>query len=237
MFLRTTINLGLADLDAGALRLSAPHALTQDIARWLHDLHDGDRTSSMGCSSSPATVTGSRYGPSSSAGTDGEVSAHVVGAEAGPLSDRSHPDLVEAFRLLRLTWAESRLIGIDPRRRCDWTATLEGSMQPSGGRASVVYDVIIGGCERAPMRCSAATREPLQLVQAVRARHAARTTAWSPCNDGAVSAFVSGRAQRTSLRLDNVVGVALQRTAANRRRQRDALAVVSEVPLSWTQRR
>ena len=105
MFLRTAINLGLADLDAGALRLSAPHALTQDIARWLHDLHDGDRNLFDGVQFESRHGDGLTLWAVFERATDGEVSAHVVGAEAGPL-DRSHPDLVEAFRLLRLTWAD-----------------------------------------------------------------------------------------------------------------------------------
>lgn len=41
MFLRPALHYGLADLDAGGLRLSAPRALTQRIAAWLYDLSDG----------------------------------------------------------------------------------------------------------------------------------------------------------------------------------------------------
>ncbi|PZS24111.1 MAG: hypothetical protein DLM54_00100 [Acidimicrobiales bacterium] len=43
MFLPSALRYGLADLDAGALRLSAPRALTQQIAAWLYDFHDGSR--------------------------------------------------------------------------------------------------------------------------------------------------------------------------------------------------
>jgi len=38
-FLRAALGYGMADLDAGALRLSAPRALTQQIAASLYDLH------------------------------------------------------------------------------------------------------------------------------------------------------------------------------------------------------
>jgi len=64
-FLRAALGYGMADLDAGAFRLSAPRALTQQIAAWLYDLH-GPRNSSTACNSSPGTATTSPCGQSSS---------------------------------------------------------------------------------------------------------------------------------------------------------------------------
>lgn len=105
MFLASALRYGLADLDAGALRLSAPRALTQQIAAWLYDLHDG----------SGGLVDGvqfeSRHGDRIALwaiferDNDGTASSRLSDVRALPLH-ADQPELLEAFRLHRLTWAE-----------------------------------------------------------------------------------------------------------------------------------
>jgi hypothetical protein len=104
-FLSAALRFGLADLDAAALRLSAPRVFTQRIAAWLYDLHDdcadlldgvqfesrhGDRLVLFGVFERDE---------------DGPVSSKVSGAQDVPLTS-SHPDVVEAFRLHRVAWAD-----------------------------------------------------------------------------------------------------------------------------------
>lgn len=105
LFLPAAMRHGLADLDAGVLRLSAPRALTQQIAAWAYDVHEGAQPLFDGVGSC------SRHGDDLSLwavferpGGDA-VSARPTDAEAVEL-DPGHPDLGEAFRLHRLTWAE-----------------------------------------------------------------------------------------------------------------------------------
>ena len=105
-FLRDALQHGLVDLDAGAFRLSAPRALTQKIAAWLYDLHDGSRDLIDGVQFE------SRHGDDLTLwavferGDDGEASARITRTRAVPL----HPDdpaLIEAFRVHRLTWMDT----------------------------------------------------------------------------------------------------------------------------------
>jgi len=103
-FLSTALRYGLADLDAGALRLSAPRALTQRIAAWLYDLHDGASDLIDGVQFE------SRHGDALTLwaifeqGPDPDVSLQLSGTRAVPLPP-DHHDLAEAFRLHRLAWA------------------------------------------------------------------------------------------------------------------------------------
>jgi hypothetical protein len=104
-FLPSALRYGLADLDAGVLRLSAPRLLTQEIAAWLYDLHDGSRDLFAGVQFE------SRHGDSLTLWAvferddDLAVSARLTAARTFPLQ-ADHPDLLEAFRLHRLDWAD-----------------------------------------------------------------------------------------------------------------------------------
>lgn len=114
VFLPAALGHGLADLDAGALRLSAPRALTQQIAAWLYDLHDGAQALFDGVQFQ------SRHGDDLTLWAvferddDHAVSARLTGFGTVPLHPE-HPDLLEAFRLHRLVWADSAPTA--PRRR------------------------------------------------------------------------------------------------------------------------
>ena len=104
-FLPAALGYGLADLDAGVLRLSAPRALTQQIAAWLYDLHDGSQDLFDG------VQFDSRHGDDLTQWAvferdeDHGVSARISGARSVPMHPQ-HPDLVEAFRLHRLARAD-----------------------------------------------------------------------------------------------------------------------------------
>jgi hypothetical protein len=102
-FVSTALHHHLPDLDAGTLRLSAPRALTQQIAAWLHrtavDPHDrldgvefesrhGDRLTLYAVFEQPDDPAVS---PRITAGRDIELHPE-------------HADLLEAFRLHGLTW-------------------------------------------------------------------------------------------------------------------------------------
>lgn len=106
VFLPAALRRGLADLDAGSLRLSAPRALTQEIAGWLYDLHDGVRELVDGVQFE------SRHGDDLTLWAvferDGDqaVSARLTGSHTLRLH-RDHPDLREAFRLHRLAWSDA----------------------------------------------------------------------------------------------------------------------------------
>lgn len=104
IFLPSALRHGLADLDGGALRLSAPRALTQQIAAGLYDLHDGPRGLVDVCSSSRGTATASLWGVFEW-DNDGTISSQLSDVRAVPLR-ADQPDLLEAFRLHRLTWAD-----------------------------------------------------------------------------------------------------------------------------------
>ena len=106
VFLRAALSHGLPDLDAGALRLSAPRALTQQIAAWLYDVHDGGQELVDGVQFE------SRHGDDLTLWAvferddDHGFSTRLTATHSVSLQEE-HPDLLEAFRLHRLTWAVS----------------------------------------------------------------------------------------------------------------------------------
>jgi hypothetical protein len=102
MFLRAALGYGLADLDAGALRLSAPRGLTQRIASWLYDLYDGPRNLLDGVQFESRHGDGLTLWAVFERDDDNDVSARVAAAIAVPLHE-DHPDVREAFRIHRLT--------------------------------------------------------------------------------------------------------------------------------------
>jgi len=104
VFLSTALRYGLADLDAGALRLSAPRVLTQHIAAWLYDPHDGGGDLIDGVQFESRHGDGSTLWAIFERGADPEVSLQLRGIRAVPLPP-DHHDLVEAFRLHHLAWA------------------------------------------------------------------------------------------------------------------------------------
>ncbi len=104
-FLSVALSHGLADLDAGALRLSAPRSLTQRIAAWLYELHH----------ESNELFAGVRF--ESRHGDDLTLFAVFERAEDGETSTwlrdtavielrRDDPAVLEAFRLHHLAWDE-----------------------------------------------------------------------------------------------------------------------------------
>jgi len=103
-FLSTARRYGLADLDAGALRLSAPRALTQRIAAWLYDLHDDVGYLIDGVQFESRHGDGLTLWAIFERGADPEVSLQLSGIRPVPLPPEHH-DLAEAFRLHHLTWA------------------------------------------------------------------------------------------------------------------------------------
>jgi hypothetical protein len=105
LFLPGALRYGLADLDAGALRLSAPRLLTQEIAAWLYDLHDGSRDLFDGVQFESRHGDGLTLWAVFERDDDLAVSARLTAVHDFPLT-ANHPDLLEAFRLHRLTWAD-----------------------------------------------------------------------------------------------------------------------------------
>jgi len=103
-FLSTAINYGLADLDAGVLRLSAPRALTQDIAAWLYELHDAHGHQIDGVNFQSRHGDGQTLWAVFERGEDGDVSSRISHPRPFALNPDNR-DLVEAFRLHRLAWA------------------------------------------------------------------------------------------------------------------------------------
>jgi len=103
-FLSTALRYGLADLDAGALRLSAHRVLTQRIAAWLYDLHDGGGDLIDGVQFECRHGDGLTLWAIFERGADPEVSVQLSRIRAVPLPP-DHHDLGEAFRLHHLAWA------------------------------------------------------------------------------------------------------------------------------------
>ena len=103
-FLSTALRYGLADLDAGALRLSAPRALTQRIAAWLYDLGDGAGDLINGVQFESRHGDGLTLWFIFERDADPDVSLQLSGIQAVPLPP-DHHDLAEAFRLHHLVWA------------------------------------------------------------------------------------------------------------------------------------
>lgn len=103
-FLPTALRMGLADIDGGALRLSAPRELTQRIAAWLYDLHDDEAQPVF-----DGVAFESRHGDGLplwaifERDSDLDFSRLLTNIKTD-FMDESHPDVAEAFRLHRLTW-------------------------------------------------------------------------------------------------------------------------------------
>ncbi len=104
VFFSTALRYGLADLDAGALRLSAPRALTQRIAAWLYDLGDGAGDLINGVQFESRHGDGLTLWVIFERDADPDVSLQLSGIQAVPLPP-DHHDLAEAFRLHHLVWA------------------------------------------------------------------------------------------------------------------------------------
>jgi len=104
VFLSTALRYGLADLDAGALRLSASRALTQHIAAWLYDLHDGGGDLIDGVQFESRHGDGLTLWAIFERGADPEVSLQLSQIRAVPLPPEHH-DLADAVRLHHLAWA------------------------------------------------------------------------------------------------------------------------------------
>lgn len=98
-----TVQLGLPDLDAAALRLAQPRELTQRVASWLWEQSiEGDR-------SLDGVRFLSRHGDEHELWAvferdeDGIVSRHIT--HTAPVDLDGHPDLAEAMRIHELRWA------------------------------------------------------------------------------------------------------------------------------------
>lgn len=104
-FLPSALRYGLADLDAGVLRLSAPRELTQVIAAWLYDLHEGSAQIFDGVQFESRHGDGLVLWAVFEREKDPDVSTCITDVHLVTL-DRDHPDLVEAFRLHQLAWAD-----------------------------------------------------------------------------------------------------------------------------------
>lgn len=102
-FLPAALRYGLADLDAGVLRLSAPRALTQQIAAWLYDLHDSSGNLVDGVQFESRHGDGLVLWAVFERDDDGPVSSRLHEVQHVPLHP-DQPDLREAFRLHRLIW-------------------------------------------------------------------------------------------------------------------------------------
>lgn len=104
LFLPAALRYGLADLDGGALRLSAPRALTQAIAAWLYDLHEAGRDLLDGVRFESRHGDGLVLWAIFERDDDGVTSKRLADIVRLPLR-ADQPELVEAFRLHRLAWA------------------------------------------------------------------------------------------------------------------------------------
>ncbi|MHB8295026.1 MAG: RES family NAD+ phosphorylase [Acidimicrobiales bacterium] len=90
-FLPSALRYGLADLDAGALRLSAPRLLTQEIAAWLYDLHDGSQDLFAGAQFESRHGDGLTLWAVFERDDDLAVSARLTAVHDFPLT-ANHPD-------------------------------------------------------------------------------------------------------------------------------------------------
>jgi hypothetical protein len=104
-FLALALSRGLTDLDAGALRLSAPRTVTQHIAAWLYDLHHGPEDVFDGVEFE------SRHGDNLALWAvferqdDADTSTRLQDTTIVELH-HNDPTLLEAFRLHRLAWSD-----------------------------------------------------------------------------------------------------------------------------------
>jgi hypothetical protein len=99
-FIGIALAMGLKDFDAAALKDGRPRELTQRVATYLHDTTD---TSGVGFASRLGDDL-ALWAIFERAG-DPEVSPALVDRDHASLT-ADHPDLVEAFRLLGLRWAD-----------------------------------------------------------------------------------------------------------------------------------
>ncbi len=103
-FLPLARQLGLIDLDAAAIRLAQPRALTQQIAGWLYEQNGPDQQPLAG------VQFASRHGDDLALWAlferhgDTSTSALVTGTTADPI-DQHDPELTQAMHTHRLTWA------------------------------------------------------------------------------------------------------------------------------------
>lgn len=103
-FLRLARSLGLPDVDAAAIRATAPRAFTQAVAAWLHDLDGPDGQPVAGIQFE------SRHGDDLTLwaiferSPDEPVSLKLHDLTDVPL-DVDNPDLLEALRIHRLDWS------------------------------------------------------------------------------------------------------------------------------------
>jgi hypothetical protein len=103
-FLPLALRHGLADLDAGTLRLSAPRPLTQQVAAWLYDLHHEHEYLFDGVLFQSRHGDGLTLWAVFERDDDGDTSARLHATTTIELG-RDDPALVEAFRLHRLAWS------------------------------------------------------------------------------------------------------------------------------------
>ena len=105
LFVASALRYGLADLDAGVLRLAAPRALTQRIASWLYDLHDGPRDLLDGVRFESRHGDGLALVAIFERDDDSDIPRRL--SDIGPVQlDAGHTELREAFRIHRLSWAD-----------------------------------------------------------------------------------------------------------------------------------
>lgn len=103
LFVAEALRYGLADLDAGALRLAAPRALTQQVASWLYDLHDNNRDLIDGVSFDSRHGDGLALWAIFERDDNTDISPRLANTRPVPV-DAQHPELREALRIHRLTW-------------------------------------------------------------------------------------------------------------------------------------
>lgn len=105
LFLARAIELGLVDLDAAAIRMAAPRALTQEISRVLY-------TSTLPAGRVPAGIEfGSRHGDDQQLwavferdADIGTPSSHLLREVSDAAIPEDDPDLLEAMALHHLAW-------------------------------------------------------------------------------------------------------------------------------------
>ena len=102
-FLPLALSNGLADLDAGTLRLMAPRSVTQQVAGWLYDIHDGARPLFDGVQFRSRHGDGLTLWAVFEREDDGETSKCLREPRTVALN-RGDPAIMEAFRLHRLAW-------------------------------------------------------------------------------------------------------------------------------------
>lgn len=106
VFISRALRYGLPDLDAAALRLAEPRALTQAVSAWLYEQHAGSRPAFDG------VHFHSRHGDDQhliaifERGTDQRTSPHLADHIEEQLNP-DHAELRRAMTIHRLQWADS----------------------------------------------------------------------------------------------------------------------------------